>query len=149
MTFQNINILLADDDKDDCIFFEEAIEELQVQTKLTTVYDGEQLMQLLTNKSNQIFDILFPDLNMPRKNGTACLKEIKSIEKLKFLPVIIFSTSYDQSSADLLFKNGAQHYICKPTDFSELKRVIQMALTLSLGENSVEPRKENFLLNNL
>lgn len=149
MTTPNINILLADDDKDDCMFFQEAVEELPLQTRLTTVHDGEQLMQLLTNTSNAIFDILFLDLNMPRKNGIECLTEIKSIENLNSLPVIIFSTSHDKTIADLLYNNGAQHYICKPADFSELKRVIQLALTLTLGKNIPQPTKENFLLNNL
>ncbi len=149
MTSHNINILLADDDKDDCMFFKEALEELQLQTKLTTVHDGEQLMQLLTDKSNDHFHVLFLDLNMPRKNGATCLQEIKSSKKLKSLPVIIFSTSYDEQIADLLYKNGAHYYICKPADFSEFQKVIQHAITLVSGKNSTEPLKEKFLLNNL
>ena len=149
MISENINILLADDDKDDCLFFKEALEELQLQTKLTIVYDGGQLMQLLTKNSGELFHVLFLDLNMPRKNGFACLEEIKSSERLKALPVIIFSTSYDENIANQLFKNGAQHYICKPADFSQLKKVIQQALTLVSGKNILQPRKENFLLNNL
>ncbi len=149
MTSQNINILLADDDKDDCMFFKEALEELQLQTKLTTVHDGEQLMQLLTNKSKELFHILFLDHNMPRKNGFTCLQEIKSNQKLQSLPVIIFSTSYDEHIADLHYKNGAQYYICKPANFSEFKKVIQQAITLVSGKNISQPLKKNFLLNNL
>lgn len=149
MTSQNIHILLADDDKVDCMFFQEAIEELPIQANLTVVNDGEQLMELLTNQINEQFDILFLDLNMPRKNGMTCLKEIKSIEKLKSLPVIMFSTSYDESIDDLLYKNAAQHYIRKPADFFALKSLIQMALTLALGKHSALPLKENFLINNI
>ena len=149
MNLDNINILLADDDKDDCMFFQEALEELQLQTKFTVVHDGEQLMQLLTKNSKQIFHVLFLDLNMPRKNGFACLTEIKRTKKLKSLPVIVFSTSYDESIADLLYINGAQHYICKPSDFSQLKKVIHQAITLVAKENTVQPPKESFLLSNL
>jgi len=142
-------ILLADDDKDDCLFFKEALEELEFQTQLTTVHDGEQLMQLLTHNSNEKFDVLFLDLNMPRKNGFVCLEEIKSNELLKSLIVIILSTSYDESVADLLFKNGAQHYFCKPPDFSQLGKIIHQALTIIGKENSTKPSKENFLLNSI
>ncbi|MBK9732632.1 MAG: response regulator [Chitinophagaceae bacterium] len=149
MISPNVNILLADDDQDDCLFFKEALDELQLKTKLTAVHDGEQLMLLLNKKADSQPDLVFLDLNMPRKNGFTCLEEIKRSEKLKSLPVIIFSTSYDESIADLLYKNGAQHYICKPADFSELKKVIHQALTIVSEKNTSQPRKENFLLNTL
>jgi len=143
---RKMNILLADDDKDDCLLFKEALEELPQQTKLILVHDGEQLMQLLTKNSNEIFDVLFLDLNMPRKNGYTCLEEIKRNDKLKSLPVVIFSTSYDQSVANLLYNNGAQYYICKPADFSELKKIIQEALLLVFTNNNLQPSKDHFLL---
>lgn len=150
---REMNILLADDDKDDCLLFKEALEELQMQTTFTIVHDGEQLMQLLKNlpagrqgNSTKFFDVLFLDLNMPRKNGLSCLEEIKRYDKLKSLPVIIFSTSYDKRVADLLYKNGAQHYICKPSDFSELRKIIQDALLLALENKGLQPPKEKFVL---
>ena len=156
MVSTHINILLADDDKDDCLLFQEALDELQLQTTLTLVHDGEQLMQLLTNQpadrhgnSKNVFDVLFLDLNMPRKNGFTCFEEIKRSDKLKSLPVIIFSTSYDQSVANLFYKKGAYHYICKPGNFSELKKIIQEAPLLISGKNSLQPPKENFLLRGL
>ncbi len=144
-----LNILHADDDHDDCLFFKEALEELELPSQLTTVHNGEQLMQVLKKNSIQNFDVLFLDLNMPRKNGFACLEEIKINDKLKSLPVIIFSTSYDQVVADLLYKNGAQNYICKPADFSELKKIIHKALILISNNNNLPPLKENFLIRNL
>lgn len=141
-----INVLLADDDKDDCLFFKEALEELEFPTRLTTVYDGQQLMQLLTTNSTEIFHVLFLDLNMPRKNGFVCLEEIKQSEQLKSLPVIIFSISYDPIYADRLFENGAQHYICKPNNYSDLTKIIQQALMSVMKQNIPQSSKDNFLL---
>ena len=92
MVSKNFSILLADDDKDDCMFFKEALQELELSTQLTTVYDGTQLMQYLTENTDQLPDVIFLDLNMPRKNGFTCLEEIMRNEKLKSLPVIMFST---------------------------------------------------------
>ena len=139
MIKQHISILLADDDKDDCLLFKEALEELHIQTTLTTASDGEQLMEILTQTPDKPFHVLFLDLNMPRKNGFTCLKEIKQDKILKPLPIIIFSTSYDAHTADLLFKDGAAHYICKPAHFSELKKVIQQALTLVTQKDTLQP----------
>ncbi len=141
-----LNIFLADDDKDDCIFFQEALEELQLVVNLTTVHNGEQLMQLLQKRYSQLPDILFLDLNMPRKNGFSCLEEIKRSEQLKQLPVVIYSTSYDKNIADILYRNGAHHYICKPADFSMLKKFIHKAIMLTVGEKNSQPSRENFLL---
>lgn len=64
---QKINILLADDDKADCLLFKEALEELPVSASLTMVHDGEQLVEELTKEGNKLPDVLFLDLNMPRK----------------------------------------------------------------------------------
>jgi CheY-like chemotaxis protein len=141
-------LLLADDDKDDCIFFQEALGELPLAASLTTVHDGEQLMELLEDRKQEPppAHVLFLDLNMPRKNGFECLEEIMSDEKLKDLPVIIFSTSFEQDVVNLLYKKGATHYIRKPADFSELKRVIHQALILATQDNFVQPPKEDFVI---
>ena len=77
MSLKQLDILLADDDLDDCLFFKDALEDMPAYTKFTAVHDGEQLMQLLTHEKNGLPDILFLDLNMPRKNGFECLTEIR------------------------------------------------------------------------
>ncbi|MVM38046.1 response regulator [Spirosoma sp. HMF3257] len=67
MNINQWHLLLADDDEDDCLFFKEALSRLPIASDLTTVQDGEQLMQLLTNRADPLPDALFLDLNMPRK----------------------------------------------------------------------------------
>jgi len=139
------NLLLADDDIDDCIFFKEVLEELPVESFLTTVKDGVELMKFL-NTAN-LPDVLFLDLNMPRKTGHECLSEIKKDQKLKHLPVIIFSTSFDHVVANALYDKGAHYYIRKPAEFSKLKKIIHEALTLTSAPRRPQPAKENFVLN--
>ena len=143
-----INILLADDDKDDCLFFKDVIEEFFPVASLTMVYDGEQLMHQLERVTANLPDVLFLDINMPRKNGFECLTEIKKHPTLKKLPVIIFSTSYEESYAEQLYKSGAQYYICKPSNFEELKKIVQLAITL-VKQNDQQASRENFLINTL
>lgn len=149
---RGLNILLADDDKDDCLLFKEVLDELRLNTRFTAVHNGEELMQLLTGNKSELFDVLFLDLNMPRKSGYACLEEIKRNKNIKPIPVIIFSTLYDEVKADLLYNNGAQHYICKPADFYDMKKVIEKALKIVLENNgdpgrTSQPPRENFFLN--
>jgi CheY-like chemotaxis protein len=146
MNIRQLNILLADDDTDDCIFFKEALGELLLSTNLTAVHDGEQLMQLLSNDTIELPHILFLDINMPRKNGFECLTEIKLNKKLKDLPVVIFSTSFEQDVVNLLYENGAQYFIRKPSEFLQFKKIILHTLTLIMQGNDTQPSKENFVL---
>jgi CheY-like chemotaxis protein len=142
----HLDLLLCDDDLDDCRFFKEALETLPQSSSLTAVHDGEQLMNLLTNESFKLPDVLFLDLNMPRKNGFECLAEIKMNKNLKRLPVIILSTSLDQEVVNLLYRNGAHYFIRKPSEFSQIKTIIEYALLLITRENTSRPAIENFVL---
>ena len=151
MNLKKLNILLADDDIDDCIFFKAAVDEfplstIPLSTHLTVVHDGEQLMRFLTDETNELPHILFLDLNMPRKNGFECLAEIKFSKKLKQLPVIMFSTSFEQGVVNRLYENGAQYFIRKPSEFSQFKKIIQQTLALMAQENISQSTKENFVL---
>jgi CheY-like chemotaxis protein len=137
-------ILLADDDSDDCFFFQEALTKLKTSTELITVDNGERLMTYLTRNSEKLPDILFLDLNMPRKNGSECLKEIKVNKKMQNIPVIIYSTYVHETVADQLYKNGAHYYVRKG-DISELRKVLKHILEL-LAENKLErPSRKKFI----
>lgn len=136
------SVFLADDDVDDCAMFQEALIEIALPIQLTTVHDGEQLMNLLKRDTGSLPSVLFLDLNMPRKNGFECLSEIKQSKQLSNLNVIILSTSYQPEVANLLFKNGAHQYIRKPSDFNDLKRLIHQALTKIADHQT----KETFVL---
>jgi CheY-like chemotaxis protein len=140
------DLLLADDDIDDCNFFEDALEDLPITVNLLTVNDGVHLMSFLLEKVNHLPDALFLDLNMPRKSGFECLSEIKSIDKLKELPVIIFSTSLNLEVVDLLYQKGADYYIRKPGEYSALKKLILEAVVLTSGKRSTQPPRDKFIL---
>lgn len=140
------NLLLADDDTDDCLFFKEALDDLPLDANLAIVNDGVQLMNFLYAKLDTLPDALFLDLNMPRKSGFECLSEIKLIDGLKHLPIIIFSTSLDLDVVNLLYDKGAQYYIRKPGKFSTLKKVLLEAISLINKNNSKQPTRDKFIV---
>jgi CheY-like chemotaxis protein len=131
MNLKQLNILLADDDTDDCFFFKKALDELLLVTQLTIVHDGEQLMNYLFKNTKNLPDILFLDISMPRKNGLECLSEIKQNKKLQDLPLVLLSTSNSKDMISTVFKIGAHVYIHKPGDFEQLKQVIHHALPIA------------------
>jgi CheY-like chemotaxis protein len=130
MNLKPLNLVLADDDTDDCNFFKSALSKLSLDTHLTIVNDGEELMKLLGEETSQLPEVIFLDLNMPRKNGSECLAEIKKTERLRHVAIVIFSTSYSRDTMELLFKAGAHVYIRKPGNFEQLQEVIFHALPL-------------------
>jgi len=140
------NLLLADDDIDDCIFFEDALKELPISATLSTVNNGIQLMNYLLAKSDDLPDVLFLDLNMPRKNGIECLTEIKLNDTLKDLPVIIFSTSFNLEVVDLFYQKGAHYYIRKPGEYEKLRKIILEAVTLTSQDKLTRPTRDKFIL---
>lgn len=140
------NLLLADDDCDDCLFFQEALDELPLKSNLTTVNDGVELMSFLAGTASPLPIALFLDLNMPLKSGFECLSEIKLIEHLRQIPVIIFSTSFDMKVIDTLYENGASYYIRKPGEFDDLKKVINNAIHLVSTHNVLQPERTNFII---
>ncbi len=146
MNSKNINILLADDDTADCLLFKDALEELPVSAHLTIVHNGEQVIEELTKEGNKLPDVLFLDLNMPRKNGFATLGAIKRSSELQNLPVIIFSTASEQEMVKSVFRDAAHYYICKPVEFSQLKKVIYEALTLITQEINPLPLEDKFMI---
>jgi CheY-like chemotaxis protein len=139
-------ILLADDDEGDRLLFTEAFSELKIKTTVETVNDGEQLMDWLNAEDHPMPHFLFLDLNMPRKNGFECLKEIKNDERLKDIFVAIYSTSDNEKDVEETFYNGANVYITKPNDFTVLKQLLYKAIaaTLIYEGNTFNPK--NFLL---
>jgi CheY-like chemotaxis protein len=145
MTGNPVRILLADDDIDDCLLFEDALAELSISAFLSTVTDGEQLIKRLF-AAVTLPQVLFLDLNMPRKNGFECLNEIVKSEKTRFLPVIIISTSFDPDIVRILHSKGARYYIRKPEQFEALKWAISKGLSLAL-HGPEKTSFSNFLLN--
>jgi DNA-binding NarL/FixJ family response regulator len=140
-----IGILLADDDIDDRFFFDMALKEMSFPTKLATTEDGEKLMSYLLKNTKNLPDVLFLDLNMPRKNGAECLLEIKLNNQLKHLQIIVYSTSVHENIADMLYKNGASYYILK-RDFLDLVEILRHVFSLMNEKKIARPTRDKFIM---
>jgi CheY-like chemotaxis protein len=139
------NILLADDDMDDCMLFEDALREICTDSRLVLAHDGVQLLSLLQSRS--FFpDVIFLDLNMPLKNGFECLNEIRQASRLKNIPVVILSTCSQADTISKVYSQGATHYIPKPDTYSLLKKAISVVLAIDWRKKPSQPSREKFIL---
>jgi CheY-like chemotaxis protein len=119
-------ILIADDDNDDQYMIKQAFANIKFKPEVQFVNDGVELMDFLHrrgkyNEKNNLFPkIILLDLNMPKKDGRECLKEIKENAKLKSIPVIVYSTSSNPDDMAYAYEHGASSYITKPYSYKEL-----------------------------
>ena len=120
-------ILLVDDDADDQLFFVDAINELNSKLECGIANNGVEALQYLQN-TPLLPSLIFLDLNMPLMNGFECLNQLKQIDKLKEIPVIIFTTSNHAADIDLTLSMGAKMFLTKPSDFIVLKNKLNQIL---------------------
>jgi DNA-binding NarL/FixJ family response regulator len=129
---KQLHVVLADDDPDDRELFATALKEVDEDTHLITVEDGESLFSQL--KTMQPPDIIFLDLNMPRKNGRECLAELHIDKRYDGVAVIIYSTSMSPQEMEDAWALGAACLIRKPDSYTALKEVIQKVLQIDLSD---------------
>jgi CheY-like chemotaxis protein len=122
-------ILVADDDIDDQYMLKQAFTSIRLEEPVVTVNDGVELLDYL-NKRGKYKDVetLYPkiillDLNMPKKDGRQCLKEIKENAKLSSIPVVVYSTSSNPDDIAYAYQHGASSYISKPYSYQELVKM--------------------------
>lgn len=129
---KSIHILIAEDDEEDRMLTREAMLESRVKNSFHFVEDGEYLMDYLFNKGDYADKQKYPtpgiillDLNMPRKDGREALKEIKSNEHLKRIPVVILTTSKAEEDIIRTYDLGVNSFITKPVTFEGMINVMK------------------------
>ena len=139
-------VFLADDDPEDRLFFSAAITDFkEVSVELMMFEDGVLLIDYLNN-CEILPDIIFLDLNMPRKSGMECLKEIRQNDRLKKISVAIYSTSSSEQDIEDTFVAGANVYIKKPNDFNMLKKVLSDVVHINWQYIVDGLNKDSFIL---
>lgn len=119
--------MIVDDDVDDRFFFRKAIKEMDPSNVYLEAFNGQDALDKL-RLMEHFPDFIFLDLNMYIMNGEECLKELKKDEKLKKIPVIIYSTSLYPKEVDNMIRMGAVHYLIKPFDITKLSQEITTIL---------------------
>jgi CheY-like chemotaxis protein len=128
-----ITILMADDDEDDRMLAQEALEECRLANDLHFDEDGEELLDYLYHRGQFAPQSLSPrpglillDLNMPRKDGREALQAIKADPELRHIPIVVLTTSQAEEDIYRTYDLGANSYITKPVTFESLVEVMKI-----------------------
>jgi len=141
-----LKIILAEDDKDDQDIFVEALNATNVPSEVTTVGNGQELVDMLKDDTEPKPDIIFIDINMPIKGGKEALAEIRRDEELKEIPAVILSTSNNQKDIEDTFKTGANLYIQKPNSFNSFILILKKVFILHWTKTLLDPVKKIFFV---
>lgn len=129
-----IEFLLVDDDNDDSDLIVEALNEMDIPVNYTYAMEGADAVKMIDG--GYVPNIIFLDINMPGMDGWQCLKQFKSNQAVKDVPVIMYSTSSFQHEIDKAFELGALAFFTKPNHYSLLKKNICNVLT-ALQDNEI------------
>ena len=118
------HILLIDDDVEDLEIFKIALDRLSANPRCTTFTNAREALDKLV-AGELTPDVIFLDLNMPLMSGQEFLQEVKKTKEIQHIPVIIFSTSSQQSTVKLTMELGAHDFITKPDRFDKLVELLK------------------------
>ena len=125
-------ILLVEDNEDDVYLTREAFDAASLRVNLHHVDNGEKCMQFLRKQGPYANvpspDLILLDMHMPVMDGHEVLKEIVKDDKLRHLPVVVLTTSYEAADIQKMYGLRCSSYITKPVDFDNfVKAISQLA----------------------
>jgi two-component system response regulator len=141
-------ILLVEDNPDDILLTQRAFQKsiLENQINLVIAKDGLEALNLLyKSRTNDWTDkklmpeIILLDLNLPKLNGLQILEHIRKDPRTKLIPVIVLTSSKEESDLTKAYKLGVNSYIRKPVDFQKFKDAIQQLGLYWVGLNESPP----------
>jgi CheY-like chemotaxis protein len=123
-----LRLMIVDDDADDRMLFVQSVKEIDETIECIVAKDGQEALKLLSQPQFELPNFIFLDLRMPRVGGKRCLIELKKDERLKNIPVVIYTTSREVKESQELKELGAVHFISKPGSPDEIYYVVSFVL---------------------
>lgn len=117
--------MLAEDDTEEHSRFIKALDDPARKIKIDSVYNGMQLIDHLLVRKKNLPDLIISDLYMPFAGGLQVLKQVRSHEEFKQIPIYVFSKNFDNTIRANVLGNGATDFFQKPKEFTDLQKIIQ------------------------
>ena len=124
-------ILLVEDDPKDVELTLTALEEYNLANEVIVARDGEEALEYLYSRgkfktrSGDNPSVMLLDLKLPKVDGLEVLKQIKSEEKLRMIPVVVLTSSKEEKDMVASYRLGVNAYVVKPVDFHEFVNAIK------------------------
>jgi len=125
------SILLVEDNPKDIELTLEALGENRLANRVSVARDGVEALEYLryegkyAQRKNENPSVILLDIKMPRMDGLEVLKAIRSDDKLKLIPVVMLTSSSEESDLKKSYEIGVNAYVVKPINFQEFIDVIK------------------------
>lgn len=122
---------MVEDDAKDVELSLTALEEYNLVNEVVVAHDGEEALDYLycrgeyQTRGGENPAVILLDLKLPKVDGLEVLKQIKSDEKLKLIPVVVLTSSKEEKDMVASYKLGVNAYVVKPVDFHEFVNAIR------------------------
>jgi CheY-like chemotaxis protein len=133
VTLLKRSLLLIEDDPNDVALFRRAARKADLAEEIFVAEDGDAAVRFLEGcgdknrePGNNLPWIVLLDLKLPRKSGLEVLQWLRGQPRLRRLPVIVFTSSREQSDITRAYELGANSYLVKPVSFDQLKEMVRM-----------------------
>lgn len=134
---EEYNILLVEDNEGDIFMTTEAIQEHLESCSIQVIRNGLdaiQYFETLACQANPVKpDLVFLDVNLPRRNGHDVLQYIKSQQALRTIPVVMLTTSSSPHDINQAYQQHVNSYLTKPIDMDEYHRMMSVVLAYWLS----------------
>ena len=124
-------VLLVEDNEDDILLTKRALKALNLANRVEVVRDGAEAVEFLfcegryqDRDSREVPELILLDINLPRLSGIEVMRRIKSEGHATAVPVIMLTTSGQESDMKAAYEAGANSYIRKPVESEEFQRAI-------------------------
>jgi CheY-like chemotaxis protein len=124
-------ILIVEDDPNDVELTLTALEDYNLVNDVVVTRDGQEALDYLycrgqfSSRPNENPAVLLLDLKLPKVDGLEVLKQIKSDERLKMIPVVVLTSSHEEKDMMRSYKLGVNAYVVKPVDFHEFVNAVK------------------------
>lgn len=145
---QNKTILLVEDNPSDIDLTRRALQKAHIANPLVVAEDGQEALDYIFGHDARAGSVRMPaitllDLKLPRVSGLEVLKRIRDDPRTRRMPVVILTSSREDSDLAAGYDLGVNSYIRKPVDFAQFALVIEQLGLYWLVLNEVPPEVEN------
>lgn len=146
MNKEYLNVIAADDDEGNIIFFKNIFRDLKVGVKSQCFSNGDDLMKYLSSSDVIIPEVIFIKYDIPGKSCMKCLREIKINPRFSNIVLAVYAQQISENEIEEIFVNGANIFMRKPETYDGLKKSLTEIITINWQYHSSGLNKDNFIM---
>ena len=137
------HILLIEDNADDRDLTIMALHDSNIANEIDIAGDGEEALQYFADQSRPLPVLVLLDLKLPRIMGLDVLKRLRADERTKLMPIVVLTSSSEESDRYQSYVDGVNAYVVKPVEFGAFSQAVKQLGLFWLVINEPPPNRQS------